>query len=90
VISRGVVWTESASGAVWRAQVLYRDYGPAGSAAPEAEVLVDFKRSPALAMLVPETMREVFLVDSGRGEGEATYSNYRRFTTSGRIVPREW
>jgi hypothetical protein len=87
VISRGVVWIETASGALWRAQVFYRDYQPAHPAAPEGEILVEFNRNVALGMLVPERMREVFLVDSGRGEGEAKYFNYRRFTTSAKIRP---
>jgi hypothetical protein len=88
VISRGLVWIEDLTGAVWRAQVLYRDYLPGVERrAPEAEVHVDFVRHAALGMLVPERMREIFQLEGGRGEGEASYSNYRRFTTSGRIIP---
>jgi hypothetical protein len=87
VISRGVAWIDTASGALWRAQVYYRDYEPVRAAAPEGELLVEFDRNAALDLLVPERMREVFLVDSGRGEGEARYSNYRRFSTSARVRP---
>jgi hypothetical protein len=76
VLSRGFVWIDAVSG----------DYVPAHSeAAPEGEVLVDFVRHAALGMLVPDKMREVFHVPSGRGEGEAKYSNYRRFMTTARI-----
>ena len=88
VISRGLVWIENPTGAVWRAQVFYRDYVPGlERRAPEAEVRVDFVRHSALGMLVPEKMREVFQMEGGRGEGEARYSNYRRFATSARIIP---
>ena len=38
--------------------------------------------------MVPRTMTEVFSVPRGRGEGRATYSNFRRFGTSARIVPQ--
>ena len=38
-------------------------------------------------MMVPKEMIEAFFVAGGRGEGRAKYSNYRRFTTSARIVP---
>lgn len=89
VISRGVVWIDATSGAIWRAHVFYRDYMPDQAVrTPEAEVFVDFARNTALGMLVPEKMREVFHMPSGRGEGEAKYSNYRRFTTSARIIPQ--
>jgi hypothetical protein len=90
VLSRGFVWIEATSGAIWRAQVFYRDY-VAGHSVPasEGEVSVDFVRHAALGMLVPERMREVFHVPLGRGEGEAKYSNYRRFTTSARIIPQD-
>jgi hypothetical protein len=68
--------------------VFYRDYVPGlERRAPEAEVRVDFVRHSALGMLVPEKMREVFQMEGGRGEGEASYSNYRRFATSARIIP---
>jgi hypothetical protein len=88
VISRGVVWIDDISGSVWRAQVFYRDYSMSAPVpGPEGEIDVEFVRNNALDMVVPSRMREVFLVNSGRGEGEAKYSNYRRFTTSGRVLP---
>ena len=51
-------------------------------------MFVDFARNTALGMLVPEKIHQVFHMPSGRGEGEAKYSNYRRFTTSARIIPQ--
>ena len=90
VLSRGSGWLEATSGAIWRTQVFYRDYVPGEAvSAPEGEVSVDFGRHAALGMLVPERMREIFHVTGGRGEGDAKYSNYRRFTTSARIIPRD-
>lgn len=43
----------------------------------------------ALGLLVPTRMDEVFLIaGSAPGKGRATYSNFRRFQTSARIVPQ--
>jgi hypothetical protein len=93
LIARGVAWVNQTSGAVHRARVFYRDYvatpGAAHAPAAEAEVSVDFGWNGALGMLVPARMREVFFASSGRGEGEAKYSNYRRFATSARLIPQE-
>jgi hypothetical protein len=33
-------------------------------------------------------MREEFYTTTGRGDGHATYRNFRRFGTSARIVPQ--
>jgi hypothetical protein len=89
VISRGLLWIDMTSGALWRAQVFYRDYQATPAAtAPEGEIYVEFTPNAALGILVPAKMRETFLVDAARGEGEAKYSNYRRFTTAARVLPQ--
>jgi hypothetical protein len=52
-------------------------------------VQVEFADGPhGLGLLVPVLMREEFHVPRGRGVGVARYSNFRRFETSGRIVPQ--
>jgi hypothetical protein len=100
VIARGTAWVEPASGAIWRADVFYRDFLPwvpyrnflpsvPTWRAEEASIAVNFGRDPALGLLVPQEMREVFGAPQGRGQGTARYSNYRRFTTSARIVPQQ-
>lgn len=38
--------------------------------------------------MVPTIMTEVFSVLVGRGEGRASYTTFRRFGTSARIVPQ--
>ena len=84
--SHVTAWVEPASGRLCRADVRASD--AARPTAVEAVVSVDFARHPELDLVVPTTMREQFVVPPrGRGEGEATYTNYRRFTTSARIVP---
>jgi len=89
VITRGEAWVERNTGAVWRATVFYRDYADRNqSDTPQGEIRVEFARNEALAVIVPSEMRETFPVVAGRGDGHAKYSNYRRFTTSARIVPQ--
>ena len=52
-------------------------------------VRVDFEEFAALGMLVPAEMHEEFPVPRpGVGTAVATYTNFRRFQTSGRIVPQ--
>ena len=58
-----------------------RDAGP-------AQLRVTFTMDKGLGILVPARMTEVFLLSGQTGEGDARYSNFRRFTTSARIVPQ--
>jgi hypothetical protein len=52
-------------------------------------VRVEFAQHDLLEMMVPTRMEEVFFdPPRGRGEGEATYANYRRFTTGAHVVPQ--
>jgi hypothetical protein len=90
LISRGVASVDPVSGALWRAQVYYRDYLPAlrYGHAPEAQIRVEFGPNTAVGILVPIEMREVFAAEPGLGQGRARYSNYRRFGTSARIIPQ--
>ena len=85
--SRLFAWVDPENGRLCRAEVRTHD-AQHGSRPIEAVVRVEFAREPALDVWVPEKMYEEFLYPPrGRGEGEATYTNYRRFTTSARIVP---
>lgn len=80
-------WVEPDTGRLCKAAVKIRD---ARLGVPEftAVVSVEFARDPGVNLTVPARMDEVFFIPQrSRGESEATYSNYRRFTTSGRIVP---
>jgi hypothetical protein len=86
--SRVFAWVDPETGRLCRAEVRTRD-AQHGARAIDAVVRVEFAREPALDVWVPEKMYEEFLdPPRGRGEGEAVYTNYRRFTTSARIVPQ--
>jgi hypothetical protein len=86
LVSRGRVWADPQFGTVWRVEWHY--------AAPSRSgwtpyLQVDFVHHEALQMMVPDRMREIFHANARqRGEGRATYSNFRRFGTSARIVPQ--
>jgi hypothetical protein len=80
LLTKGKLYIEPGSGRLWRVDV-------------EAKALawkfsVTFRRHDELAMLVPEVAREEFYVPRAQGIGVARYSNFRRFTTSARILPQ--
>jgi hypothetical protein len=77
-------WIDERSGALWRAEV--RVSGPKTREIPY-RLRVEFDMNQALGLLVPVTMREEFWADLSTGRGDYTYSNFRRFGTSARIVP---
>lgn len=84
--SRVTAWVEGENGRLWKAEVRTKDAQL--GAWFEAVVRVEFREEAGLGLLVPSRMEEVFFdPPRHRGEGEATYANYRRFTTSGRLVP---
>lgn len=69
-------------GAVLRADVtLHAPTGPG-----HHSVRVDFALNRTLEVLVPVRLREAFEGEFS-GDGTATYRNYRRFRTAGRLVP---
>jgi hypothetical protein len=87
LVSTGWVWVEPTSGTVWRVEWIYkRDDERFSTLTPKLRV--DFEPSKTLGMMVPTVMEEIFSERRGRGEGRATYKNFRRFGTSGRIVPQ--
>ena len=80
-------WVEPDSGRLCKAEVRMRD-GRLGVQEFTASVAVEFTRHERLGLTVPSRMTEVFFIPQrSAGESEAIYSNYRRFTTSGRLVP---
>ncbi len=85
--TRVSAWVEPDSGRLCKAEVRLRD-GRVGVPAFTAVVTVEFERNANLGLTVPVRMQELFFIPQrSSGEGEATYSNYRRFTTAGRLVP---
>ena len=82
--SKVAAWVEIATGRLCKAEVRTRD-AQHGVSKFEAVVAVEFERDEALGLTVPKRLREVFLVPPrGAGEGEATYSNYRRIVRAAR------
>jgi hypothetical protein len=88
LVSRGRVWVDVTSGAIWRIEWIYQAEGATGT---PSSLRVEFARDDALDMMVPVEMREVFSSFGGldaRGDGVALYRNFKRFGTSARIVPQ--
>ncbi|HUU35149.1 MAG TPA: hypothetical protein VMW48_13885 [Vicinamibacterales bacterium] len=84
--SKVSAWVEPETGRLCRAEVRTKDAQL--GAWFEALVRVEFSNDPGVGLMVPVKLYEVFFdPPRNRGDGEATYSNYRRFTTSGRVVP---
>ena len=91
VPSKGRLWVNPADGTVLRTRLEVEGF--AGTARERARgtgrVDVVYQRVTALGMWLPESMDEEF--ESRRGPirdritGSAVYTNYRQFTTSGRI-----
>ena len=87
--TRGTAWIDPASGAIWRAEI---HVGPDAPDQPrryqlESSVRVEFMKDAGVELIVPREMIETFWIRGGSGYGKGTYSDYRRFTTSARIVP---
>ena len=78
-------WVDAGSGALWRAEVELRVPGDHRN---PTWLRVDFALDKALQIIVPVTMRERFNWVADTGTSLATYTNFRRFQTSARIVPQ--
>ncbi len=88
LVSRGVMWVADADGAVARTRLELR----VPLRETVASVDVDYRRDARLDMWVPSRMHETYVQNRASVRVEsidsvATYSNFRRFETSGRIIP---
>jgi hypothetical protein len=88
LVSSGRVWIEPASGTIRRVEWFYQEEKRRSNGWPAPRLRVDFERHQELGFMVPVRMNEVFSVTNARGEGKATYRNFRRFGTSARVVPQ--
>jgi hypothetical protein len=88
LVSSGRVWVAPGPGTVWRVEWIYQAEQRRSDAPPPPRLRVDFDLHKELGIMVPRLMSEVFSVTTGRGEGRASYTNFRRFGTSARIVPQ--
>jgi hypothetical protein len=89
LVSSGRIWIDPESGVVWRVEWIYQAEKRHPRAPAPPRLRVDFERHEELGFMVPRLMTEVFSAPPRtRGEGRATYRNFRRFGTSARIVPQ--
>src|SRR4030095_3737667 len=97
VLSQGRVWVDPASGAVLRggpgsvgaapsSRACFVFFEPTTSYLKENLIRVDFERDSRLQLLLPREMEETYGLDVEVVHGRATYRNYRRFETGGRLV----
>lgn len=88
-VSRGDVWI-GRDGVVVRTQLQLRM--PRDAATSSALIDVDYRHEAGLGLWVPVRMRETYTEMRGSATiesvtGDAGYSRFRRFETSGRVVP---
>ncbi len=81
-------WIDPRDGRLMRAEV--KTFASASAKRTESSISVEFAENKALGLLVPMEMRETFPAGKPlRGISVASYTNFRRFTTSARIVPQQ-
>ena len=87
--TRGSAWLDPATGELWRAEIIVGPDAPGRYRRLhlESRVRIDFGKDAALGMLVPRELTEQFWVPRGVGEGRGRYTNFRKFTTTARIIP---
>ena len=93
ISSKGTLWVNAADGTVVRTRLEIEGFAMKSSMFSRSRgtgsVDVTYQRVPALDMWLPVSMDEEFEIRSGEYRdgisGRALYSNYRQFTTSGRI-----
>ncbi len=78
-------WIDAETGTLWRAEVTLKAPGDRRN---PTWLRIDFARDAVLNVVVPVTMRERFNWVADTGTSVATYTNFRRFQTSARIVPQ--
>ena len=87
VPASGVLWVDPADGSVLRTRLDVSGF--AGDVASSAEVVVDYRRDPALRMWLPLKMTEKYKVATFLVSGQADYSDFKRFQTSAKFsIPK--
>jgi hypothetical protein len=84
VFSSGRIWIDPAAGAVLRTELSFA--GPAAAYLKENVIRVDYERDSRVQLLVPREMEETYGLDVEVVHGRASYRNYRKFETTGRMV----
>jgi hypothetical protein len=78
-LANGHVWVDPATGAVLRTEVLIGN---------ENAISVEYRRNDRFQMLLPSTMEETYGLEIEVVHGRASYSDYRRFQTSSRLITK--
>ena len=77
--ARGTIWVNPDTGEVLRTNLLW-------DGEPKGFITVHYRRDPNVDGFVPATMIEQYQRSGMQVDGEATYTGYRRFQTSGRLI----
>jgi len=83
-ITRGSVWIDPTTGTVVKTYL-----NVVISPTSQAKITVEYEPDTKLGFFVPATMHESYERFSSRIVTTATYTNYRQFSTSARIVDDE-
>jgi hypothetical protein len=83
-ITRGSAWLDPATGTVVKTYL-----NVVITPTSQAKITVDYQIAPKLGFFVPVTMHESYERFSTRIVTTATYTNYRQFSTSARLVDGE-
>lgn len=84
ILSSGRLWVAPETGAILRTELSFA--GPGVMTLKEAVIQVDYERDGRLQLLVPREMEETYGLDVEVVHGRASYRNFRRFETGGRLV----
>jgi hypothetical protein len=76
-LANGHVWVDPTNGAVHKTEVMIDKVNV---------ITVEYRHDDRFRMLLPSTMEEVYGLTVEVVRGHASYRNYRRFQTSGRVV----
>jgi hypothetical protein len=78
----GTLWINPADGSVLRTRLVIASYRGASS---RAEIEVTYRRDEGLGMLIPVRMTERYVTPTATINGEASYSDFKKFQTSAKI-----
>jgi hypothetical protein len=84
LLASGRVWVEPVTGAVLRTELGFSGFS--ALFLKDALIRVEYQRDSRLQMLVPIEMEETYGLDIEVVHGRASYRNFRRFETSGRLI----
>ena len=90
LFSTGRLWLRVSDGAVLRTQLTLKLAATRTKAGMNGSVVVEYGRNEKLGMWVPTRMQETYDQIGGINDAldcTATYAHFRRFETSGRILP---